>query len=256
MTREKLEAIVRHEVLAALAVLTKSEDSTPQVHDLVNVDVVRQAGDRGQAIVVKVGGIVTPLAREEAEQRGVKLVQAATEAKSSRATHSAPSSATPPSVATKAAVNPRRIAIASDHGGFALKHDLVGHLRGQGYDVLDLGAHDEQSVDYPDLAHALARAVADGTAGRGVVVDGAGIGSSIVANKVPGVRAALCHNLYEARNSREHNDANVLALGGRVIGIELARAILDTWLSTTFAGGRHARRVEKIRAVESGYLRG
>jgi ribose 5-phosphate isomerase B len=147
------------------------------------------------------------------------------------------------------------IAIGADHGGFALKQELVEHLRGAGYAVHDCGCANPEAVDYPDYAHAVANLVATGLCRWGIVVDGAGIGSAMVANKLPGVRAALCYDLSTARNSREHNHANVLTLGAALIGPGLARQIVDEWLATPWGGERHARRVAKIAEVERRYLR-
>ncbi len=143
-----------------------------------------------------------------------------------------------------------RIAIGCDHAGFLLKEELKAFLQALGHEVEDVGTHSLDSVDYPDFARMVAEAVAVGRVERGIVICGTGIGSSIVANKVPGVRAALCHESYTARMSREHNDANVLALGGRVLGVELAKEIVQVWLASEFQGGRHARRVEKIKSIE------
>lgn len=145
------------------------------------------------------------------------------------------------------------IAIGADHGGYLLKEKLVSHLRDQGHAVRDCGTSGPDPVDYPDFAYAVARLVADGDCQWGIVVDGAGIGSSITANKVPGVRAALCYDISSARNSREHNHANVLTLGAGLIGESLARQIVDVWLATPWGSGRHARRVEKIEALERQY---
>jgi len=145
------------------------------------------------------------------------------------------------------------IAIGCDHGGYRLKELLAEHLREQGHTVTDCGTNSTESVDYPDLAHAVARLVGIGDCGWGIIVDGAGIGSCMVANKVPGVRAALCYDLSSARNSREHNHANVLTLGAGLIGDGLARQIVDEWLATDWGPGRHADRVGKIMAVESIY---
>lgn len=145
-----------------------------------------------------------------------------------------------------------RIAIASDHGGFALKEDLKGFLAELGHQVADLGPADEQAVDYPDFAVQAAVAVAAGLVERAVMIDGAGIGSCMVANKVPGCRAAMCYDLSTASSAREHNDANLLTLGGGLIGRNLARQIAKTFLETDFAGGRHARRVDKIKALDQG----
>lgn len=156
---------------------------------------------------------------------------------------------------TTDAGGPPAVAIGADHGGYALKRLLAEHLRERGFTVRDCGTDSSDPVDYPDFAHAVARLVADGSCRWGVIVDGAGIGSSMVANKVPGVRAALCYDVSSARNSREHNHANVLTLGAGLIGEGLARQILDTWLATSWGGERHARRVEKIREVERHYLR-
>ncbi len=158
----------------------------------------------------------------------------------------------PPGGATTAQTD---VAIGADHGGFRLKERIGGELRDHGFTVQDCGTHGAESVDYPDYAHAVARLVADGTCRWGIIVDGAGIGSSIVANKVPGVRAALCYDVSSARNSREHNHANVLTLGAGLIGEVLALQIVQAWLSTPWGGGRHARRVSKIWDIERRHLR-
>jgi len=149
----------------------------------------------------------------------------------------------------------RVVAIGADHGGFKMKERLAFRLREHGYAVVDCGTDSDASVDYPDFAHAVAEKVASGQATWGIVVDGAGIGSSMVANKVPGVRAALCYDLSSARNSREHNHANVLTLGAGLIGDSLAWQIVDAWLSTPWGPDRHARRVEKINEIERRYRR-
>ena len=150
----------------------------------------------------------------------------------------------------------RPIAIGSDHGGYALKETLAAWLRSKGRDVRDCGTRGTDAVDYPDFAHAVAMLVAGGVCEAGIVVDGAGIGSCMVANKVPGVRAALCYDLSSARNSREHNHANVLTLGARLIGEGLAQEIVEMWLATPWGEGRHAARVAKIADVERRYLKG
>jgi len=147
------------------------------------------------------------------------------------------------------------VALGADHGGVELKQQLAAHLRDRGFAVSDCGTHGPESVDYPDFAHEVARRVASGACRWGVIVDGAGIGSAMVANKVPGVRAALCYDVSSARNSREHNHANVLTLGAGLIGSNLARQIVDTWLATPWGGGRHGRRVEKIDEIERRYSR-
>ncbi len=147
------------------------------------------------------------------------------------------------------------VALGADHAGFQLKEALKGWLIGQGCQVLDVGTHSAEAVDYPDYAVQVGQAVADGKVQRGVLVCGTGIGMAIAANKVDGVRAALCADLYTARMSREHNDANVLCLGGRLIGADMAADVLRAWLEAEFAGGRHARRVDKIAAMEQGSAR-
>lgn len=143
-----------------------------------------------------------------------------------------------------------KIAIGSDHAGFALKRDMKEHLKELGHEVEDVGTQSEEPVDYPEIAAAVGRMVRDGRVDRGVVLGGSGQGEQIAANKVRGVRAALCNDLFTAILSREHNDANVLAMGGRIVAPALAREILRVWLSTGFDGGRHERRVEQIAQIE------
>ncbi|MBN2621825.1 MAG: ribose 5-phosphate isomerase B [Acidimicrobiales bacterium] len=144
-----------------------------------------------------------------------------------------------------------RIAIGSDHAGFALKAHLSETLRSLGHDVLDKGTDSDASVDYPPICAEVGRAVASGEAERGIVLGGSGQGEQISANKVCGVRAALCNDLYTARMSREHNDANVLAIGARIVAPALADEILTLWLTTPFEGGRHERRVAQIAEIEA-----
>lgn len=195
---------------------------------IVTEDVVRAAARRGRAIRVGPEDAVAPGARALAEALGVRIER---------------EGADPPSGALT-------LVVGSDHAGFALKEELKTWLSQKGYAVRDVGCHSTEAVDYPDYARALAEMVARGEAWRGIMVDGAGIGSAMVANKVAGVRAAPCYDLSTARNAREHNDANVLTLGGGLIGAALARQIVELWLATEFAGGRHARRVEKINALD------
>ena len=142
------------------------------------------------------------------------------------------------------------IAVGADHAGWTLKETLKAWLIEQGHDVIDFGTHSPDSVDYPDYAAQVGESVAVGKVERGVLVCGTGLGMAIAANKIPGVRAVACNDLLAARMSREHNDANVLAVGGRLLGREAALEILGTWLDTRFAGGRHVQRVEKIAALE------
>lgn len=177
------------------------------------------------------GAIITPSARDLAKERGVKIIEV-------------------PADQLAAATPDKIIALGSDHGGFALKEKLKPIFSECGFTVHDVGTHDEKPVDYPDIARQVAELVARGEAQRGVIIDGAGIGSAIVANKFPGVRAALCYDKASARNSREHNDSNVLTLGGRLLTFSQAEEVLRTWLVTPFGGGRHAARVEKIREIE------
>lgn len=142
------------------------------------------------------------------------------------------------------------IAIGSDHGGLDLKNAITDHLKAQGYEVTDYGTHSTDSCDYPAIAEPLARDVAAGKLPLGILICGTGIGIGIAANKVPGIRAALCHDTFSAKASRQHNDANVLTLGQRVIGPGLALEIVDAWLSASFEGGRHERRVAQIADIE------
>ena len=181
---------------------------------------------------IAAGTIVTPSARDLARERGVKIV----EVREDQMDRSVPPE--------------RTIALGSDHGGFELKEKLKPIFEELGLYANDIGVHEEKPVDYPDIARQVAEMVARGEALRGVIIDGAGIGSSIVANKFPGIRAALCYDKATARNSREHNDSNVLTLGGRLLTATQAEEVLRVWLSTPFAGGRHAARVQKISEIE------
>jgi ribose 5-phosphate isomerase B len=147
-----------------------------------------------------------------------------------------------------------RVALGADHAGFALKEELKGYLQDEGHEVEDHGTDSDEPVDYPAFCAAAARAVSSGDCDRAIVMGGSGQGEQIAANKVHGVRAALCHDLYLARLSREHNDANVLALGGRVVAPAYAKEIVRVWLDTPFEGGRHVPRVEQIAAIERGEL--
>ncbi len=194
----------------------------------------------GAELRVKPDQLITPLAREAAHTRGVTLV--ATPHTLDRSIASIAASRT-------------TVAVGSDHGGFELKKTIVAYLSELGYAPLDCGTFSGEAVDYPDFALAVAELVASGRAWRGIVIDGAGIGSCIAANKVPNIRAALCYDQATAINSREHNDANVLTLGAGLIGPALAKQIVKTWLETAFGGGRHARRVDKIVAIEKRFLK-
>ena len=159
------------------------------------------------------------------------------------------SEAAPRQIVSSAGV-PRSIALGADHGGFRMKEALESYLEERGFSVEDCGTHSAASVDYPEFAAAVARKVAAGECDAGIVVDGAGIGSCMAANKIPGVRAAMCYDISSARNSREHNHANVLTLGAGLVGEGLARQIVDAWLETPWGPDRHARRVEMITELE------
>ena len=198
----------------------------------------------GEVLEVRPDAIITPLARQTAMERKIKIVtqKGALEPKNS---HPSQTEVTGQKV----------VALGADHGGFPLKQELKVYLGELGYAVMDCGTDSPDSVDYPDFAYAVARLVSDGKVWRGIVVDGAGIGSCMAANKVPGVRAAMCYDVSTAANSREHNSANVLTLGGSLIGSNLARQIVKTWLTTEFGGGRHGRRVDKIMDIEKRFLR-
>jgi ribose 5-phosphate isomerase B len=187
----------------------------------------------GGVLEVLRGTIVTPSARELARDRGVPIVEVAPEQ-------------------YQTAKEPHRtVVMGSDHGGFRAKELLKTVVASLGYIVEDVGAFDERSVDYPDLAEKVALAVSEGRAFAGVMVDGAGIGSAMVANKVPGIRAALCYDRASARNSREHNHANVLTLGGRMLTETQLEDVVRTWLATPWGGGRHQSRIDKITAIET-----
>ncbi len=181
------------------------------------------------------GSIFTPSARDLALERGVQIVEL-------------------PQEEIARLVQPdRKIAIGADHGGFRMKERLKPILDELGWTTVDVGVFEEEAADYPDIAHAVAKLVAGGKAAFGIIVDGAGIGSSMAANKVPGIRAALCYDRASARNSREHNHANVLTLGGRMLTESQAEDVLRSWLATPYGGGRHQGRIDKITEIERAY---
>lgn len=191
----------------------------------------------GTTVELEAKGHITPLAADTLRERRVTVV---------------PVGAMDPSIpADLAPVSPvRRVVIGSDHTGLAMKAALVAHLRGQAIAVEDVGTHTTDAVDYPDIAAAVARAVTRGQADAGIVIDGAGLGSTIAANKVRGIRAAMCLNVTLARYAREHNGANVLALGSTLIDTATALTIVDTWLSTPTKEARYLRRLLKVRRLE------
>jgi ribose 5-phosphate isomerase B len=184
---------------------------------------------------IPIDAIVTPSARDVAAARGVRLIEL------------------PEEQCSALAAPEKTVAIGADHGGFALKEELKPLLESLGLAVRDVGVYDGKPADYPDIAVKVADLVAAGTASRGVLIDGAGIGSSMAANKVQGIRAALCYDKASARNSREHNDSNVLTLGARLLTQTQAEEVLRTWIATPFAGGRHQARVQKIMDIEQRY---
>jgi ribose 5-phosphate isomerase B len=214
------------------------EPATPADIDESVKRVITEADVRdipaGAKLLIRADAIVTPAAKDLIRERGVEVRHRA---------------------ARNAAGKHRLVAVGSDHGGYEMKELLKEYLGELGYRHRDFGTFSADAVDYPDFAHAVARAVADGACDLGVIVDGAGIGSCMTANKVPGVRAAMCYDEATARNSREHNYANVLTLGGRMISAETMRAIVQVWLSTPEGDPRHGKRVAKIMAIEKQYLR-
>lgn len=218
----------------------KGEAHSPPARATVTETDVLAVPSGGQ-LTIPPGATVTPLARDAALDRRIKLV-----------VEPEPGAAARPGASARAA---QVVALGADHGGYALKEEIKTYLGELGYPVIDCGTFSTAAVDYPDYAYAVARLVSEGRAWRGILIDGAGIGSCMAANKVPGVRAALCYDHATAVNSREHNDANVLTLGGLLIGRNLALQIVKTWLERDFGGGRHARRVDKIMEIERRYLR-
>ena len=213
---------------------------------LITEELIVKAAKNGlKSIEIEPGSIVTPLAKERALHFGISFVP-------QKKTESQPK-ARPPMNAPGGENG--IVAFGSDHGGFQMKEQLKAFAAALGFSVVDVGTTSEEPCDYPDFAYAVALTVSSGQAWRGVMVDGAGIGSCVVANKVPGVRAACCHNEFVARNAREHNDTNVLTLGSRVTGIEVGKEILKIWLESWFSGGRHRNRVEKIDDIEKRYLK-
>jgi ribose 5-phosphate isomerase B len=246
-SEEQIKAMVRKVLLRTLGP-NGLEHSQPVAEPRASSTLARQTVTEADVLAVPAGGKlavsaeakVTPLARDTARDRRVELV---------REPGLMPEEQRAPNT-TRA----RTVAFGADHGGYAMKEDLKVYLAELGYDVIDCGTHSTEAVDYPDFAYAVARLVSEGQAWRGIIVDGAGIGSCMAANKVPGVRAAMCYDHATAVNSREHNDANVLSLGGMLLGHSLARQIAKAWLETDFGGGRHARRVDKIMGIERRFL--
>jgi len=192
-----------------------------------------RAASPGDTLRIDESAILTPLAQDLVRERGVQLER----------------------VRRRTAARKKKIALGADHGGFEMKTEVKRVLAELGHDHQDLGTHSIEAVDYPDYAHLVARAVASGSCDLGIMIDGAGIGSCMVANKIPGVRAAMCYDEASARNSREHNGANVLTLGGKMISTERMRVIVLAWLSTELTEDRHRRRVDKITEIEREYVK-
>jgi ribose 5-phosphate isomerase B len=254
-TRDRVRALVR-EVLAKAAPESADEQAEPQTttrfvntvpesstdkavtRDESAKRVITEDDVRGlePGAVLRIGedARLTPLAADIVSDKKIEIVRR-TSRRGSKAS--------------------KLIAVGADHGGFRMKEELKVLLTELGHRVQDFGAYSEEAVDYPDFAHAVARAVANGSSDLGIVIDGAGVGSAMTANKVPGVRAAACYSVEVARNSREHNDANVLTLGSKTISSKQMRDIVTTWLSTEITEERHRKRVAKIDAIQRQYQR-
>ena len=254
-TRDRVRALVR-EVLAKAAPEDAAEKREPQTptrfvntvseppaqpavtRDESSKSVITEDDVRGleAGAVLRIGedARLTPLAADIINEKKIELVRRASR-RGSKAS--------------------KLIAVGADHGGFKMKEELKAVLSELGHRVQDFGAYSEEAVDYPDFAHAVARAVANGNSDLGIVIDGAGVGSAMTANKVPGVRAAACYSVEVARNSREHNDANVLTLGSKTITSAQMREIVSVWLSTEISEERHRKRVAKIDAIQRQYQR-
>ena len=248
-TRDRVRALVRDVLGKAVggetptpsAPLSAPANPTPaksftrdeSAKQVITEDDVRGL-ERGAVLRIAEGARLTPLAADIVRDRGIEIQR--------RVPRSGPK-------------QKRTIAVGADHGGYPMKEELKGFLADLGHRIHDFGTNSESAVDYPDFAHAVARAVADGSADLGIVIDGAGVGSAMTANKVPGVRAAACYSVEVARNSREHNDANVLTLGSKTISSADMREIVRTWLANEISEERHRKRVAKIEAIERQYQR-
>jgi ribose 5-phosphate isomerase B len=213
---------------------------------LISEQTVLEAAKSGQkTLTITKDTIITAAAKDRASELGIKFVTTPAE-----------------DTGQKPAINRHSsgqqgetIAIGCDHGGFQMKQVLIPFLENLGYRIVDVGTYSEDPCDYPDYAYMVARMVSLGEASKGIMIDSVGVASAMVANKIPGIRAACCTSEFAARSSREHNDSNILTLGGRVLGSEVAKAIVKTWLETWFGGGRHKDRVDKITEIEKRYLR-
>lgn len=228
---------IRRVVEETLRRLVTQPNPSPEARRIIDAAFIETLPP-GSTFHVPPGARVTPLARDRALEMGITLVEGS-----------------PVPATERPMPGSRVIAIGADHGGYTLKETLKPFLKELGWDVIDVGTHSAESVDYPDFAYAVAQLVAQGRATYGIMIDGAGIGSCMACNKVPGIRAAMCYDIATAVNSREHNHANVLTLGAGMIGPNLAKQIVKAWLETPYGGGRHQRRVNKIMAIERRYAR-
>lgn len=209
---------------------------------LISEQTILDAVKKSERVVFsEQGAIVTDAAKERAKQLNVRIEIS----KETKPAQTLLSSKQIVPIGTN-----ETIAIGSDHGGFALKEVLKPFLQSLDFNVLDLGTNSEESCDYPDFAYAVASIISTGGASRGIMIDSVGLASAIVANKIEGIRAACCFDEYSARSSREHNNANVLTLGGKTLGVESAKSITKVWLETPFSSGRHQKRLDKISDIE------
>jgi ribose 5-phosphate isomerase B len=214
---------------------------------------VRETARQGTTVIaIQANTLITPAAADEARKRHITFSIQTQFTTSSRVLDQKTDRE---SVSHSSQENSMTIALGSDHGGFLMKETLKIFLTEQGHRIIDVGTDSEQPCDYPDFAYAVASLVASNKAERGIMIDSVGVASAIVANKVPGVRAVPCYDEFVARSSREHNNANVLTLGSKVTGIEMVKSIITLWLSTSFAGGRHLPRVNKITDIEKRFLK-
>jgi ribose 5-phosphate isomerase B len=251
--RDRIRALVRNVLAQAMPeaeqpssqtsssfidTLPKTKASDEVTRDESSKLVITEDDVRGleKGAVLRIGELarLTPLANDIIREKGIEVVRR---------------------VSRRGSKTSKMIAVGADHGGFKMKEELKNFLIESGHRVHDFGTNSSDAVDYPDFAHAVARAVADGTADVGIMIDGAGVGSAMTANKVPGVRAAACYSVAVARNSREHNGANVLTLGSGTISSAEKREIVSAWLGTELTEDRHRKRVSKIEAIDRQYHR-
>ncbi len=226
---------------------------------LISEKDVRRAWQKNEPLEIPQNFLLTPLAKDTIKELKVEVCvknpneeKSQTNTKPNFQTKSFAKVTTPPSV-HEISINWGKIAIGSDHGGFAMKEFIKNLLTKGGYEVLDFGTNSTEAVDYPDFAEAVALSVARKESSAGIMIDSVGVASAMVCNKVKGIRAAVCNDIFTANSSREHNNANVLTLGGKIIGEALASEIVKLWLTTNFTAGRHQKRVDKIHSVEAKY---